>query len=179
MFEAVSQFTVHPVDKLIPRSAKTASEGETTPGQQQQVARSLFGESNCLQSLEVRQLLFALRPKLARNPSAATPTAAPGGGEAAEDAVFPVSVRHITQVGKMDMCWRSLMGEKGRLQTSALQRSSAAAASQLLAADVRLTLERVPSAVLLESPFTVACRVLNARYSIATVSLLDRSLNTP
>ena len=156
VFDAVSQFTVQAVDKLIPRISK-ANDGSSA----QQVARPLFGESNCLQSLEVRQLLFVLRPKLARNP----PAAAASGGESPEDAVFATSVRHLTQVGKMDMCWRSLMGEKGRLQTSALQRASGSAATQLLAADVRLTLERVPGAVALETPFSVACRVLNARYA--------------
>lgn len=58
---------------------------------------------NCFNSNEIRQYLFQLHNIPQRS----------------------IDVRQLksnTHVGKLDIVWRTNMGEKGRLQTSALQR---------------------------------------------------------
>ena len=53
--------------------------------------------------LDVRQYLYCLLPK----------------SESYGNAQL---LRGVTNIGKLDIVWRTNMGEKGRLQTSALQR---------------------------------------------------------
>ena len=63
----------------------------------------LFGKVNCMTPLDVRQYLYCLVPKAESNSNAQL-------------------LRGVTNIGKLDIVWRTNMGEKGRLQTSALQR---------------------------------------------------------
>lgn len=63
----------------------------------------MFGEVNCLNPLDSRQYLFCLTPK----------------PESQQNVKF---FKGITSIGKLDIVWRTSMGEKGRLQTSQLER---------------------------------------------------------
>ena len=61
---------------------------------------SIFGEVNVLGVGDARQFLFCLKPK----------------------PQFSDGFKGSVGVGKLDIEWHSSMGEKGRLQTSQLQR---------------------------------------------------------
>lgn len=63
----------------------------------------LFGSVNYVNTMDVRQYLycFVARP------------------EASEDVRL---LKGVTNIGKLDIVWKTNMGEKGRLQTSQLQR---------------------------------------------------------
>lgn len=63
--------------------------------------------------------------------------------------------RGVSSIGKLDMCWRSAMGEKGRLQTSSLQRMAPGYG------DLRLSIERIPGTVGIAEPFDIVCRLYN------------------
>lgn len=63
----------------------------------------MFGEVNCLNPLDSRQYLFCLTPK-------------------PESQLNVKFFKGITSIGKLDIVWRTSMGEKGRLQTSQLER---------------------------------------------------------
>uniref|UniRef100_UPI00359014D8 trafficking protein particle complex subunit 13 isoform X1 n=1 Tax=Myxine glutinosa TaxID=7769 RepID=UPI00359014D8 len=64
-------------------------------------------------------------------------------------------VRGITAIGKLDIVWRTNLGERGRLQTSQLQRVAPGYG------DVHLQLESIPDTVDIEAPFSVHCKVTN------------------
>ena len=63
----------------------------------------MFGPVNYMNPLDVRQYLYCLTPKK----------------EMYADAKL---LRGVTNIGKLDIVWKTNMGEKGRLQTSPLQR---------------------------------------------------------
>ena len=63
----------------------------------------VFGRVNYMNPLDVRQYLYCLTPK----------------PELHND---PKYLKGVTSIGKLDIVWKTSMGEKGRLQTSALQR---------------------------------------------------------
>lgn len=65
--------------------------------------RSVFGKVNVLQPQASRQFLYCLAPQ----PSLTGDVRLLSGA---------------TNIGKLDMVWRSNLGERGRLQTSQLQR---------------------------------------------------------
>ncbi|KAK9869305.1 hypothetical protein WA026_003057 [Henosepilachna vigintioctopunctata] len=60
-----------------------------------------------------------------------------------------------TNIGKLDIVWRSNLGEKGRLQTSQLQRMGPEYG------DIRLLIHELPNFVVLEEPFTFKCELIN------------------
>jgi len=66
-------------------------------------------------------------------------------------------LKGVTSIGKLDITWRTNLGERGRLQTSQLQRMTPGYG------DLRLTIEDIPSVVELDQTFDFTCRVLNAR----------------
>ncbi|RCN31963.1 hypothetical protein ANCCAN_22237 [Ancylostoma caninum] len=86
-----------------------------------------------LKPRDIRQFLFCLSPKDIHN------------------TVY----KDMTNIGKLDMSWRTHMGERGRLQTSPLQRIAPAHG------DVRLSIENLPATVPVRKPFTVDCRLYN------------------
>lgn len=88
-----------------------------------------------LQSREVHQFLFCMTPNTAVHSLA--------------------EFRGVTSIGKLDMSWRTLMGEPGRLQTSPLTRVAPSYG------DLRLLIDSIPGSVRKHEPFKVACRVLN------------------
>ncbi|CAL8093788.1 unnamed protein product [Orchesella dallaii] len=63
--------------------------------------------------------------------------------------------RLSTNIGKLDIVWRSSMGERGRLQTSQLQRQPP------VLNDLRLVVDKVPDASIVDSPFEACCKLSN------------------
>ena len=59
--------------------------------------------ANYMNPLDVRQYLYCLTPR-------------------PEICADPRTMKGVTNIGKLDIVWKTNMGEKGRLQTSALQR---------------------------------------------------------
>lgn len=106
---------------------------------------SVFGNITLLQPQESCQYLYCLSPK----------------ENVSKDIKLLVAAKNI---GKLDIVWRSNLGEKGRLQTSQLQRMSPDYG------DIRVTYEELPSKVNIEEPFHIKCKVLNA--SIRTLDLI-------
>ena len=64
---------------------------------------SLFGAVNVVQCGEVRQYLYCLQPR-------------------AEARLDSRTLRGESNIGKLDLVWRTSLGDRGRLQTSQLQR---------------------------------------------------------
>jgi len=67
------------------------------------VCSSVFGPVNSMGPSEVRQYLYCLRPL----PSVSADVR---------------QMKNVTLIGKLDIVWKSNMAERGRLQTSPLQR---------------------------------------------------------
>ncbi|KAG9353627.1 hypothetical protein JZ751_011748 [Albula glossodonta] len=88
---------------------------------------STFGKMSYLQPMDTRQYLYCLKPK----------------PEFAEKAGV---IKGVTVIGKLDIVWKTNLGERGRLQTSQLQRMAPGYG------DVRLSLEMIPDTVNLEEP---------------------------
>ena len=86
---------------------------------------STFGSRGYLQPMDTRQYLYCLKPKK----------------EFAEKAGI---IKGVTVIGKLDIVWKTNLGERGRLQTSQLQRMAPGYG------DVRLSLEAIPDTVNLE-----------------------------
>jgi len=63
--------------------------------------------------------------------------------------------RLATNIGKLDIVWRSSMGERGRLQTSQLQRQPP------VLNDLRLVVDKVPDSSSVDSPFEASCKLSN------------------
>ncbi|XP_045461336.1 trafficking protein particle complex subunit 13 [Harmonia axyridis] len=60
-----------------------------------------------------------------------------------------------TNIGKLDIVWRSNLGEKGRLQTSQLSRKDPEYG------DILILLKEMPNFVVLEEPFILKCELIN------------------
>nr|XP_003461647.2 trafficking protein particle complex subunit 13 [Cavia porcellus] len=97
---------------------------------------STFGSRAYLQPMDTRQYLYCLKPKK----------------EFAEKAGI---IKGVTVIGKLDIVWKTNLGERGRLQTSQLQRMAPGYG------DVRLSLEAIPDTVNLEEPFHITCKITN------------------
>ncbi|KAJ3036052.1 hypothetical protein HDV00_003099 [Rhizophlyctis rosea] len=94
---------------------------------------SVFGSTNYLNPQDTRQYLYMLRPKTPHDPLArTTPT-----------------------LGKLDIIWRTQLGQTGRLQTSQLSRKVPPLDPY------EITVTRMPQIVQAELPFTVSCRIRN------------------
>lgn len=96
----------------------------------------VFGRMNVVNPHDTRQYLYCLKPK-------------------PEARSNPAALRQATAIGKLDIVWRTNMGDRGRLQTSQLQRM----APQY--GDVRVTVERIPNVVRLEEQFEVGLSITN------------------
>lgn len=97
---------------------------------------SIFGKTTLLQPQSISQYLYCLTPneKLTSDLK---------------------SLSGATNIGKLDIVWRSNLGEKGRLQTSQLQRMGPDYG------DIRLSITELPNFVILEELFTFKCKLLN------------------
>uniref|UniRef100_A0AAF5PY18 Trafficking protein particle complex subunit 13 n=2 Tax=Wuchereria bancrofti TaxID=6293 RepID=A0AAF5PY18_WUCBA len=101
-------------------------------------------DQSYLNPSDIRQYLFCLKPK-----------------------TTDYSLNYFrkgTSIGKLDMVWRTSMGERGRLQTSALQRMAPGYG------DLRLTIEKIPATVKALQSFRMVCRLL-MNYSFSERSL--------
>ncbi|CAL4071524.1 unnamed protein product [Meganyctiphanes norvegica] len=96
----------------------------------------IFGRMNVVNPHDTRQYLYCLKPKL-------------------EARSNPQALRQATAIGKLDIVWRTNMGDRGRLQTSQLQRMPPQYG------DVRVCVEEINNVVLLEEPFSVALSITN------------------
>ncbi|XP_053303987.1 trafficking protein particle complex subunit 13 isoform X4 [Spea bombifrons] len=112
---------------------------------------STFGTKTYLQPLDTRQYLYCLKPK----------------PELAEKAGI---IKGVTSIGKLDIVWKTNLGERGRLQTSQLQRMAPGYG------DVRLNIETIPDTVSLEEPFDITCKITNC--SERTMDLVLEMCNT-
>ncbi|KAL7294196.1 hypothetical protein TKK_0012216 [Trichogramma kaykai] len=97
---------------------------------------SIYGKVNLLDATHSRQYLYCLKPE----PSLAKD---------------PKLMHNATNIGKLDIVWRSNLGERGRLQTSQLQRMAPDYG------DLRVTVKNLPSKVYLEEPIHFTAHVLN------------------
>uniref|UniRef100_A0A803JK96 Trafficking protein particle complex subunit 13 n=1 Tax=Xenopus tropicalis TaxID=8364 RepID=A0A803JK96_XENTR len=113
---------------------------------------STFGTKTYLQPLDTRQYLYCLKPK----------------PEFAEKAGV---IKGVTVIGKLDIVWKTNLGERGRLQTSQLQRMAPGYG------DVRLSIETIPDTVRLEEPFDITCKITNCS-SERTMDLVLEMCNT-
>ncbi|XP_037078208.1 trafficking protein particle complex subunit 13-like isoform X2 [Pollicipes pollicipes] len=107
---------------------------------------SSFGASGWLGPQDSRQYLFCLAPR-------------------PELRAASKQLKGVTNIGKLDITWRTNLGERGRLQTSQLQRMTPGYG------DLRLTIEDMPSVVELEETFHFTCRVQNASDRSLALSL--------
>lgn len=100
-----------------------------------------FGNSYHINPQDVRQYLYRLYPKIK-------------GDKAA---------RLSDKIGKMDILWKTNMGEMGRLQTSQLPRKLPTYN------DVDVIVVQIPDNIVLETPFSIDCKIVN--YSDRKMSL--------
>lgn len=96
----------------------------------------MFGPTTLLQPQASCQFLYCLtpHPELAANLKA---------------------LGNATNIGKLDIVWRSNLGERGRLQTSQLMRMGPQYD------DIRLYITELPNFVKLEEEFSMKCRLVN------------------
>lgn len=119
---------------LDPSAQYNAEELNTLDGKE--VPDMVFGKVNYLNAMDTRQYLYCLTPK--------------------PEVIKELKVlKGVTNIGKLDIVWKTNMGERGRLQTSQLQRVAPGYG------DIRVTVEKVPDTVLLENTFEVVCRITN------------------
>ncbi|XP_054278638.1 trafficking protein particle complex subunit 13-like [Macrosteles quadrilineatus] len=107
---------------------------------------SVFGPVNCVPANASRQFLYCLRPQASLT----------------EDLKL---LSGATNIGKLDIVWRSNLGERGRLQTSQLQRMAPEYG------DMRLSVQELPNIVQLEEPFDFQCRIINTCERTLDISL--------
>lgn len=112
---------------------------------------SVFGDVTLLQSQESCQYLYCLTPK----------------DNISRDIKLIAAAKNI---GKLDIVWRSNLGEKGRLQTSQLKRMTTDYG------DIRVTYENLPSKVPIDEPFNFNCKIVNASDRTLDLILKLRSL---
>ncbi|XP_043482121.1 trafficking protein particle complex subunit 13 [Leptopilina heterotoma] len=97
---------------------------------------SIFGKVNLLDSQSSRQYLYCLKPQ----PSLLKD---------------PKMMHNATNIGKLDIVWRSNLGERGRLQTSQLSRMAPDYG------DLRVTFKDIPNDNQLEDPINFKCHIVN------------------
>jgi len=94
-----------------------------------------YSRRNNMNHLDCRQYLYCLTPK--------------------KDVLRDDSLRGVTNIGKLDIVWKTNMGEKGRLQTSQLQRMAQGYG------DIRVTVNSIPNIVCMGVTFTLSLNVAN------------------
>ncbi|XP_029639631.1 trafficking protein particle complex subunit 13 isoform X4 [Octopus sinensis] len=114
----------------------------------------VFGKVNYLNSLDTRQYLYCLTPK-------------------PEAYLESKVLKGVTNIGKLDITWRTNMGERGRLQTSQLQRVAPGYG------DIRLTVESIPDTVSIETTFTITFRITNCCERTVDLALILQNHNSP
>ncbi|CAK9826295.1 Trafficking protein particle complex subunit 13 [Anthophora retusa] len=97
---------------------------------------SIYGSVNILDTDCSRQYLYCLKPQLSLLKD-------------------PKMMRNATNIGKLDIVWRSNLGERGRLQTSQLERMAPEYG------DIRVTMKNIPLTVYLEQSVNFNCHIIN------------------
>lgn len=97
--------------------------------------RSVFEGSEYLAPGDTRQYLYRLSPK---------------------PAIPPKAFRGVSSIGKVDMVWRTGLGERGRLQTPPLQRVAPGTG------DVGLSVTACPGRASVGEEIELICSLLNA-----------------
>jgi len=113
------------------------------------VGEGVVGRGHCLQVGDSWQYLFCLKPRPEHNNK---------------------SLKQVTAIGKLDMVWRTQLCDRGRLQTSQLQRMAPSAA------EVRLSFLTAPSFALMDHPLPLVLRLEN---NCERTVELDLSLCSP
>lgn len=113
------------------------------------VEQSVFGDDSTLTPQAIRQYLYRI------NVPASVQASIPPGK--------PVTV------GKMDIVWRSKLGEKGRIQTGQLKTTI------LRPLELAVTVCKCPGTVRIEETFSVACLITNnSGHSMRLKTVLER-----
>ena len=102
----------------------------------EQEAEHVFGKYNYIQPQDSRQYLFCLTPR-------------------SDLKTNFKQLKGATNIGKLDIIWRTNMGDRGRLQTSQLQRLTPNHG------DIRFNVESVPSIVRVDEAFKMNCCIFN------------------
>ncbi|RHZ79237.1 hypothetical protein Glove_150g62 [Diversispora epigaea] len=110
--------------------------------EEEEEKESIFGNNSYLNPQDIRQYLYMLKPKPEVNDRLGRTTNA---------------------LGKLDIIWRSHLGETGRLQTSQLTRKSPTLD------EIELSVISIPSIIQLEIPFKLGCRIRNRTTSTIKV----------
>ncbi|XP_078038449.1 trafficking protein particle complex subunit 13 [Augochlora pura] len=114
---------------------------------------SIYGSVNILDTDCSRQYLYCLKPQstLLKDPK---------------------MMHNATNIGKLDIVWRSNLGERGRLQTSQLQRMAPEYG------DLRVTIKNIPLKVYLEQSLKFDCRIINTSERSMDLMLYLESSNS-
>lgn len=144
--EPSPMFRVMPLNH-IPNSD---TEGE----EDQEEKRLVFGRVNYLQPQDSRQYLFCLTPR-------------------SDLKLTYKQLKGTTNIGKLDIIWRTNLGDRGRLQTSQLQRLAPNHG------DIRFNVETVPSTVGLYKSFKMTCCIFNNSERTLDLELNLENVNKP
>lgn len=98
------------------------------------LGEGVVGRGHCLQVGDSWQYLFCLRPRPEHNNK---------------------NLKLVTAIGKLDIVWRTGLCDRGRLQTSQLQRLPPSPG------EVRVSFLRCPSFALLDAPISIGIRMEN------------------
>ncbi|CAG8547820.1 6184_t:CDS:1 [Ambispora leptoticha] len=130
------------IDNINDKEDTQNSERSLEENVEEEEPESIFGIQNYLNPQDIRQYLYMLTPK-------------PGIEERL--------ARTINVLGKLDIVWRSNSGETGRLQTSQLTRKPP------ILEEIELSVTTIPASIILETPFTLGCRIRNRTTSVLKV----------
>ncbi|KAK2579027.1 hypothetical protein KPH14_002821 [Odynerus spinipes] len=97
---------------------------------------SIYGKVNLLDCGCSRQYLYCLKPQMSLQKD-------------------PKMMHNATNIGKLDIVWKSNLGERGRLQTCQLQRVAPEYG------DLRVTIKDIPLEVYLENQVDLKCHITN------------------
>ncbi|XP_039310064.1 trafficking protein particle complex subunit 13 isoform X2 [Solenopsis invicta] len=114
---------------------------------------SIYGNINLLDTGCSRQYLYCLKPQ----------------SSLLKD---PKMMQNATNIGKLDIVWRSNLGERGRLQTSQLQRMAPEYG------DLRVIIKDIPLKAYLEEPVNCTCHIINTSERSMELLLSLESNNT-
>ncbi|PIK44061.1 hypothetical protein BSL78_19078 [Apostichopus japonicus] len=96
---------------------------------------SIFGAITYVNPMDTRQYLYRLQAKPQQGSERGTFT------------------KGVSSIGKLDIVWKTNLGERGRLQTSPLQRVSPGCG------DIKLVVLQIPDSITLQSSFKFLCKL--------------------
>lgn len=115
---------------------------------------NIFGSENYFGPQDTRQYLYILESKDVYNKNDANN--AGGGGDQDLNLHKNNFARNTTTLGKLDIVWKSQLGQMGRLQTSQLSRKITNTDYYTIS-----ILEITPTKITTETPFTINCLLTN------------------